>query len=45
MTEPRKVYCPECSQEADEVTRRDFLKEVGTVAVAASALPIFAMNA
>lgn len=42
MTEPRKIRCPECDAEAGDVTRRDFLKEVGTAAVAASVLPVFA---
>jgi hypothetical protein len=42
MTEPRKVHCPDCSAEAGETTRREFFKEVGTAAVAAAALPVFA---
>jgi len=42
MTEPRKVHCPECEAEAGELTRRDFLKEAGLAAAAASAFPVFA---
>ena len=42
MTEPRKVHCPDCSAEAGETTRREFFKEVGTAAVTASVLPVFA---
>ena len=44
MSEQRPVRCPECGDEAGEVTRRDFLKGVGTAAVAASAgaVPLFA---
>ena len=42
MIEPRKVVRPECGEGASDVTRRDFLKEVGTAAVAATVLPVFA---
>ncbi len=42
MTEPRNVRCPECSDEASDVSRRNFLKEVSTAAVAATVLPVFA---
>ena len=42
MTEARKVVCPECGEGAGDVTRRDFLKEVGAAAVVATVLPVFA---
>ena len=47
MNEERRVRCPECGDQWDGQSRRDFLKEVGTaavgtVAVAAGVWPVFA---
>jgi hypothetical protein len=42
MTEPRTARCPDCDAQANDSTRRDFLKEVGAAAVAASVWPVFA---
>lgn len=44
MTEQRRVRCPECGEETNAVSRRDFLKTAGTSAVIASAgiVPVFA---
>jgi hypothetical protein len=47
MAEQRPVRCPECGEVAGDVTRRDFLKGVGTAAAAVSAgtLPVLATAA
>jgi hypothetical protein len=44
MADQRLVRCPECGEVAGDVTRRDFLKGVGTAAavVSTGALPVFA---
>ncbi|MBI3465324.1 MAG: DUF3500 domain-containing protein [Planctomycetes bacterium] len=44
MNEERTIRCPECGDEVDGLTRREFVKGVGTAAIVASAgaWPVFA---
>jgi hypothetical protein len=44
MSEPRTVRCPDCDSQAIDPTRREFLKDVGTAAVAASVWPVLATS-
>jgi hypothetical protein len=44
MSEPRKVYCPECAEDGTAVTRREFIQAVGATAAVVSTgiVPVFA---
>jgi hypothetical protein len=43
MTEQRMPQCPECGEVVNSVSRREFIKGVGTLAVASAALPVCAV--